>query len=160
MLSVEQQNIIENSMWVVNAVLKKQGLSFSDNVEDLRQSATLCMCKAIQRFDPSLNVKWETFAYKTVYLHIKRENAKELKHLLWETKNETAYYSQPCPSFENHNQEIEQILKLCTPQEKKYLKLKMEGFKRKEISEKMGVSKGVIRKFHENIIKKAREKCL
>ena len=44
MLTKEQQHTIENSIWVVNTALQKQGLS-SD--EDLRQSAILYMCKCI-----------------------------------------------------------------------------------------------------------------
>ena len=58
----------------INTALKKQGLQEN---EDLRQSAILYMCKCLERFDPTKNIKWTTFAYKNIYLYIKREHNKE-----------------------------------------------------------------------------------
>src|SRR5574344_1642765 len=74
MLTAEQQNIIENSIWVVNTALKRQGLTYN---KDLRQSAIVYMCECLTRFDPSRNIKWTTYAYKNVYLFIKRTHKKE-----------------------------------------------------------------------------------
>lgn len=167
MLSKTQQNIIENSIWVVNTALKNQGLALSPKTEDLRQSAILYMCKVIQRFDPSRNIKWETFAYKNVYLYIKRKHIKEIRRAKWEIDDETAYNLQheelPLEEpkmFDEAKYMVEHIMKECSPKERQYLDLKLQGYKREEIGEIMGVSSGFIRKCHENIIEKARERCL
>ena len=167
MLSVEQQNIIENSLWAVNTALKNQGLALSPKTEDLRQSAILYMCKAIQHFDPSKNVKWETFAYKNVYLYIKRKHFKESRKAMREMSYEEGYHVQPLALLsdetENFNDGkglVDQVFDVCSKAERQYLNLKLEGYKRTEIGERMGVSQGFVRKCHENVIRKARERCL
>ena len=48
-LTAIQQKEIEDSVWVVNTALKRQGLSCN---EDLRQSAILYMCECLLRYDP------------------------------------------------------------------------------------------------------------
>ena len=75
-LTAIQQKEIEDSEWVVNTALKRQGLSCN---EDLRQSAILYMCECLLRYDPTKGIKWTTFAYKNVYLFIKRTYKKENK---------------------------------------------------------------------------------
>lgn len=75
MLSKSQQEIIENSLWVVNTALKKQGL---ENNDDLRQDAILYLCQCLTRFDPLKGVKWSTYAYRNIFLYVKRKNAEEM----------------------------------------------------------------------------------
>lgn len=167
MLTAEQQNIIENSIWVVNTALKNQGLSLSPKTEDLRQSAILYMCKVIQRYDPSRNIKWETFAYKNVFLFIKRQHLKEIKMENWEVDDEITYALQatelPLEQLELFDESkcmVEQIMNDCTPKERQYLTLKIQGYKGEEIASKMRVSQSFISKCRKNIVLKARERFL
>ena len=67
-LTGEQQRIIEDSLWIVGAVGKR--LRVKD--EDARSEAVLYMIQCLDRFDPSKGVKWETYAYKNVYLYMSR----------------------------------------------------------------------------------------
>lgn len=143
MLSKEQQDIIENSIWVVNTALKKQGLQ-SD--EDLRQSALLYMCKCIERFDPTMNIKWTTFAYKNVYLFIKRTHGKKMQKQKPLVSCEDRPHLTGEPDYNQVHDKIDlkgkiaTIKALCTPDECKYLDLKLMGYKGAEISQIMGIS--------------------
>jgi len=165
-LTAHQQEIIENSIWVVNTALKNQGLALSPKTEDLRQSAILYMCEALQRFDPNRKIKWETFAYKNVYLFIKRKHIKEVKKLMLEADYEDLYL-QPAPmpldgleEYDESKHRVAQIMSVCTPDERLYLNLKLKGYKREEIGKQTGFSQGYIRKCHERIKQKAQERCL
>lgn len=87
MLTPAQQKIIEDSLWVVNAVLKRLGLQED---EDLRQDACLYLCKCLERFNPDKNVKWTTYAYKNIYLYtirIKKYNNSKSLCLMEELEN-------------------------------------------------------------------------
>ena len=74
MLSAEQQKIIEESLWVVNDVLKDLGLQGN---EDLRQEANLYLCRCLERFNPSYNTKWTTYAYKNILMFVKLLNRRQ-----------------------------------------------------------------------------------
>lgn len=160
MLSLEQQNIIENSIWVVNTALKKQGLQAD---KDLRQSAILYMCGCLQRFDPNRNIKWTTYAYKNVYLYIKREHQKEVNvqsHLI----DEDFFDIEPAENEQNNEFnnsfnrfKVQKIMEICTKEEKRVLKLKMCGYKCEEISKIMQCSTSKTNICMQNIKKKARE---
>ncbi len=157
-LTAYQQKVIEDSIWVVNTALKNQGLALSPKTEDLRQSAILYMCKVLQRFDPSRNIKWETYAYKNVYLFIKKRNKREIKKRMFETDYEDIY-SNPVQMLVNEAEEskykVTQLMSVCTPEERLYLDLKMQGYTRKEIEQLMGVPQGYVRKCHEDIKRKS-----
>lgn len=133
MLTPEQQNIIENSIWVVNTALKRQGLQHN---QDLKQAAILYMCQCLLRFEPHKNIKWTTFAYKNVYLFIKRENLKELKHQGPISNDDISKYEE---IIEDESRDFdapilyERVLTICTPKEKQILELKRQGYSHREI---------------------------
>lgn len=158
MLSREQQNIIENSIWVVNTALKKQGLQAD---EDLRQSAILYMCKCLTRFDPSKNIKWTTFAYKNVYLFIKRMHRKEkLKqsHIIGDEIYYLAEQKEDIEAYERENtrQTLESVKSICTAEESQFIDLKLKGFKGAEISRIMKCSTSKVICCMQSIKEKAR----
>ena len=166
MLTKEQQHTIEHSIWVVNTALQKQGLS-SD--EDLRQSAILYMCKCIERFDPSRDIKWTTYAYRNIYLYIKKKHIQSIKKAQRECPldQETLYSPQSQFAFEQQadreeqiNIRLEHLKSKCSDKELRYMELRLQGYKRGEIGAIMGVTQGVIRGYHENIIQKAKESIL
>ena len=163
MLSIEQQKTIQESIWIVNTVLKAQKLSHD---EDLRQSAILYMCKVIDRFDPSKGVKWETYAYKTMYLFVKRKHLKDIRKKFWEIDNEKAtiiadYMCIEEPELcDDSKYMVERIKSLCTPKERQYLDLRLQGYKIAEIKQLMNVSQRQVGVFHQKIVNKAREKYL
>lgn len=139
MLSAEQQSIIENSLWVVNTALKNQGLSAD---EDLRQSAILYMCGCLERFDANRKAKWTTFAYRNVYLYIKRTHAQEVKKRDKEIHDDVLYLSQASddPTSDFRGSDIDFIKDYCSPEEKQIINLKLQGYKNAEISKQMGCS--------------------
>lgn len=132
-LTAEQQGIIEDSLWVVNTALQRQGLSHS---VDLKQQAVLYMCTCLLRFEPSKNVKWTTFAYKNVYLYLKKAVAKE-KHRQSLEKSEDLL--ELCESSVVRapfldNLVVEEVFARCSGEEKSVLQLKMQGYTYGEIS--------------------------
>lgn len=138
MLSQEQRDIIENSIWVVNAALKNQGLQTD---KDLKQSAILYMCKCLQNFDKDKHIKWTTYAYKNVYLYIKRTNGKKMlkqSYILNEDisniKKALVCNDREIDLFNANRIIIERIKSVCNEKELKVLELKLKGYKIAEIS--------------------------
>ena len=161
MLSKEQQNIIENSIWVVNTALKKQGFQGD---EDLRQSAILYMCKCLERFDPSKNIKWTTFAYKNIYLFIKRTHNKEKKLAKRMTESDVLNILEDNGDLEIYDKEcarqtIYSLKTLCTEEECKFIDLKLEGYKGAEISQIMQCSTSKVICCMQSIKEKAKGIC-
>lgn len=60
---------------------------------DLKQEAALWLCKCAQRFDPARGVKWSTYAYRSVYLRIKRLH--DIRRI-----NEAKRYDYECKTAE------------------------------------------------------------
>ena len=159
MLSLEQQSIIENSLWVVNTALKKQGLQKD---EDLRQSAILYMCECLERFDNSKNVAWTTFAYKNVYLYIKRTaNKQKVKNAaiigcdIFDVPEAVATPLKENLEKETNDDLVNKIKSKCTKDEIKVIELKLQGYKGFEISKIMGWSTRKTNIFIKSIKEKA-----
>ena len=161
MLSKEQQNIIENSIWVVNTALKRQGLQAD---EDLRQSAILYMCKCLERFDPSKDIKWTTYAYKSVFLFIRRTHGKEMKKRSMFIDDDIFNLVEPVSStlyepimFNDSKNIIDSIKAVCSPEESQIIELKRQGYKVVEISSIMKCSTSKINGCMQSIKEKAKE---
>lgn len=161
MLSLEQQEIIENSLWVVNTALKRQGLQAD---EDLRQSAILYMCKCLERFNPSKDIKWTTYAYKSVFLFIRRTHSKEVKKRAMFIDDDIFNLVEPAtsppdePTMVNESKYIiDSIKAVCSPEENQIIELKRQGYKVVEISSIMECSTSKINGCMQSIKEKARE---
>lgn len=154
-LTLKQQQEIENSIWVVNTALKKQGLS---NNEDMRQSAILYMCSCITRFDPTRNIKWTTFAYRNVYLFIKRTISKERKKaslIIKEDFDELANFI--IADNRDYGDAVglsDCIRTVCSSEEQIIVELKGQGFNNNEIAHKLHCSTSKIN----GCMKRIREK--
>lgn len=154
MLSREQQDIIENSIWVVNTALKRQNQSRN---EDLRQSAILYMCECLLRFDDKIGIKWTTYAYKNVLLYVKRAKMRENRRIQRECDDEE-YITQCEPIAERQDDNeylLSEIAKVCTPNEKRILELKLQGYKHEEIRAELSCSLSTINKYVRRIKDKA-----
>lgn len=163
MLTSEQQKAIEESIWVVNLALKKQNLSY-DN--DLRQSAILYLCKCVQSFNPAMEVKWSTYAYKNIYFYIKRTHAKQQKKTtsIYEQYTRRKYrdveeYATEYLEADNlaDQMKVREIKAVCTPREREIIDLKLKGYKRIEICKELHISNTSVGKHLKNIETKARE---
>lgn len=139
MLSAEQQQIIENSLGIVNDVLRKLGLQGD---EDLRQEANLCLCRCIERYDPSRNTKWITYAYKNILMFVKLANRQKI------------FKQSRSIDFTSYADNIDDlvassprqrpnmaILKNCTAEERDIIRLRYLGYKMHEIGDMYGRSR-------------------
>lgn len=159
-LTDEQRKIIENSLWVVNTALKKQGLS---NDEELRQEAILYMCKCLQRYSKMHMVKWTTYAYKNIFLYIKRVHADEMKRMNSEIITdiiEDFYLSEELKNDEicRSDREIFQdILKACSDDERNILIMKSNGYTYHEISDICNISISKVNSLIKEIKNKAKD---
>lgn len=165
MLTQEQQSTIENSLWVVNTALKRQGLS---NDDDLRQDAMLYLCEIIQRFDESKGIKWTTYAYKSIYFYIKRiqKRKKKLKNReiddeILDCDNEIY---ETLPSDEtimiNDNDcsdKFELLKEFCSDEEKKILSMRLKGYRLVEIANELNYSVSTVNNRLRNIKETAKE---
>ena len=157
MLSEEQQKTIENSIWVVNTALKKQGLQAD---EDLRQDAILFMCKCLQKFDPSKNIKWTTYAYRNVFLYIKRIHHKQVKKNSMLVCDDLVFPQKTITKPIELNESsflLDEIKEKCTPKEREIIELKLLGYRSMEIGAIMGYSQSSINAYMQLIKEKAKE---
>lgn len=159
MLSKEQQNTIENSIWVVNTALKRQGLQ---NDEDLRQSAILYMCKCLERYDPTKGIKWTTYAYKNIFLYIKKKYSEECKVALAIVDEDIfSLEATSLPIDEdmayNDKYVLQKMKLVCTSEECKVLELKKQGYRGAELCGLMGCSRNKISGYIKSIRAKARQ---
>lgn len=139
MLNEEQKKIIEESMWVINAVLKAYNLSHD---EDMRQSAILYMCECIERFDPS-KAKFTTYAFKNISLFVRR-------------KKKNAPTIEVCDkSTEAPDISVKAFYETLTDEEAELLRYKYIGYQRREILQKMTLSP----KRYTTILKAIKEKA-
>lgn len=163
MLNDEQRRLVETSIWVVNTVLKKQGL---EGNKDLKQDALLYMCKCAERFNEEKGVKWTTFAYKNVYLYIKRIHAKQVQKASYVVKQDlfdlgnTLNEPQAEPLYNEQRYKIGGIMAICTDKEKELLEAKLQGYTYPEIAIKMNCSASQINNAMKNIQNKARNMTL
>ena len=146
-LTDEQREIIENSLWVVNAVLKKMGLLAN---EDFRQSGILYLCKCLLRYDKNKKIKWTTYAYRNVYLYIKRI-AQDERHYQSAIAEEGLDYWEEIIGEETYVDDglfykglVEKIKEQCTEKEKQILEMKVQGKLRKEIAQSLNCSATLI----------------
>lgn len=146
MLTKDQQDLIENSLWIVNTALKKQ---HSQHNEDLRQSAILLLCKCVEQYDSSKGVKWSTYAYRRIYFYVMKENIKAQKYKskivsLNEVINEDGdtldevIVGDDGSRFEDELM-IKDIKKVCNNKEKKIVDMRKEGYKLAEIANEMNL---------------------
>lgn len=155
-LTLSQKETIEDSIWVVNTALKRQGL---ENDKDLKQSAILYMCKCLLRFDPSKNVRWTTFAYQNVYLYIKRTHRKETVKNSYIVNENIDKYEEIIPDSEQaHNEHhfVAKLLERCNEEEKKIIKYKMQGYTNTQISKMANISITHINTCYKRIKNKAK----
>ena len=159
-LTPEQQKLVEESIWVVNSVMKEQKL---DGDKDIRQQALLYMCKCAQRFDATRGTKWTTYAYKNANLYIKRLVAKTKQiqsrfDSIEETPIEIDLYGCIEPETDKVEKYIVESLKTrCSPLEFKILAMKSQGYKGYEIKRELKCSSATLKIQMDNIREKAKE---
>lgn len=159
MLTEEQRKEVEQSAWVVNAVLKKLGLSKD---RDMRQTAYLFLCESRQRFDPTKNTKWTTYAYKDVYLRVRKEQKRQRTYsdrIVCDDEYIGALVADdPALKAIDDKQLIEDVSKALTPREAKVMHMRAQHYTYKEISAVIGFSRATVQSDINNAKTKAREK--
>lgn len=134
MLTAEQRKTVEESIWIVNTVLKKLGLQTDD---DMRQTALLYMCSCIQRFDNTRGVKWSTFAYKSIYLYVVREKQTQRKKDAQLVEESKMFYMSDNYETQyklDNSCQIQSIISPCTSLEKQVATLLSQGYTINEIA--------------------------
>jgi len=160
MLNDEQRKMVEESIWVVNTALKKQGLECD---KDLKQDALLCMCQCAERFDASKGIKWTTYAYKNVYLYIKRTHAKQNKKSAPLIKQDLFDMGdnidgiQGVNIYDDPKYRLDGFMGVCSKNEKALLKAKLRGYTLPEIAKQLNCSAEKVNITVKSIKEKARE---
>ena len=159
MLTEEQQKLVEHSLWVVELALKRLSLL---NNNDLRQQARLYLCKLVSRFDASKGVKWSTYAYKSIYFHIKwRQKVEKRKN--FDTMVKCDYYEVREEAFDEFlgtqleaQEQVGGLLQRCSPDERVVAKLIMQGYNHREIAKIMHKSRVRVVEMVKNIKENAK----
>ena len=151
-LTQQQQEIIGNSIWIVDTVLRRAGL---ERDADLRQDAILYMCNCLLRYDSSKNAKWETYAYANISLYVKRVSAKER---LRKSKNVPLSKCAPITSTEQTDKNsCCLLLPFCSMQERQIISLIAKGYRYTEVRNALNISQRKLRRILNNIKYKVKE---
>ena len=127
-MTAEQQQTILDTLWIGDNALRRQKRAYD---EDLRQVAIIYLCKCLLRYNADLGVKWNTYAYKSVDLYIRREIEKEKK-----MRNREIISAREYVIGERINKERALYLEIkenCTPRTQKVLELKLQGYNDREV---------------------------
>lgn len=151
-LSIEQQQMILDTLWVVNSVLKKQKRVYD---EDLRQTAIIYLCKCLLRFNGEFGAKWNTYAYKSVDLYVKREIERLNKIKQREIISSKEYMVSQRPS--DYRTIYIEVRRKCMPKTQKLLELKLQGYSDKEARDILRCGKNKICEMKEEIREIAKE---
>lgn len=154
MLTESEKEIVLNSLWVVNSVLKELGESSN---QDLRQFGIMYMCQCLKRYDSSKGCKWTSFAYNSLMFKVKQKRDKEYnrhKNLV----SDTELYSLSSPFDEDRANAVavlNQIKELLTDKELTVVEQKLKGYSLTDIAKQMGISRTYIGKLWRSIKDKA-----
>lgn len=159
MLTAEQKKDIEESAWVVNAVLKRLGLSKD---ADMRQTAYLYLCESRQRYSPDHNTKWTTYAYKNVYLRVRKEQRRQ--HAYDERFVSDTDFLFDCEVDDeikgiDDRQMIDCASAHFTEREKKVVSMQAQKYTLKEIGSEIGFSTTTVQNTIASARKKAKDAC-
>lgn len=134
-MTADQKQMITDSLWVVNTLLIRYNRS---NDRDLRQEAITYMCGCMQRFDPTRHIKWETYAFTSINLFLRRTISRTR-----EKEKYTTYYDHTVIETvaDKHNTKTNEMLALIyngsTEKERRILDLLYQGYSRNEIATKL-----------------------
>ena len=139
-LTTEQQELVENGLWVVNAVLKR--LNQRGN-EDLRQESMLFLCELATKWDVAKGRKWTSYAYQRVYffaLHgAQKGKAIRRREVLTSTLPDG---EAPAPDDNAcfATEIVDELYKRLNEVQREVLYLRVQGCTHKDISAKLGIS--------------------
>lgn len=141
-LNAEQQERVESALWVVNAVLKRKGVSGDS---ELRSIGYLTLCICATKFDESRGVKWETYAYRSVLLKIigaqmtEREKQRLQVTIGGKVCTQNMLDGLEVGSGERRtDKEFLMLLKsILAPLESQILELRLQGYLRRQICDKL-----------------------
>jgi RNA polymerase sigma factor (sigma-70 family) len=145
MLNDIQRDLIKNNLWVVNTAIKRLNLQGN---EDYCQMGKLYLCQCTERFNEAKGVKFTTYAYKNVYLYLKRIRAKEI--------SENNLYTDIDVDIAGAN--VVEVVQTCTTisklplnkTQKQILRMKANGYTLKETAKDLKCS---ISKVEQNLRK-------
>lgn len=134
-LTKKQQQMVEESVWVVHTCLAKLGETTN---EDLRQIGYMYLCNLVTRYDHKKGAKWTTYAYSCMLWHLS-------KHLNRQRKVENRQ-NELFDCCQNEEIDIETMIEskdcysILTEQEKEFAEYRAVKLTYKEIADKMNMS--------------------
>lgn len=139
-LTTEQQELVENGLWVVNAVLKR--LNQRGN-EDLRQEAMLYLCELATKWNVAKGRKWTSYAYQRVYFFA-LHGAQKGNTIRQREELRSVLPDSIAPSLDDDARYaveiVEELYKRLNEVQREVLYLRVQGCTHKDISAKLGIS--------------------
>lgn len=160
-----KEQVILNNTGLVGYVLKSLGLNILD--EDLQEIGVLGLCKAINGFDASKGVKFNTYATWAIRSEILMTLRKKriipafsIDEEYQLDNGESVSYADMIPSEERFEglvdfwMDFEIFLNRLNDREKKIVLLSLDGTNQTEIAQEIGVSQSYISRILKGIRKK------
>lgn len=161
-IAMNRQQLIEDNIKLVYLIVSKEYPTFF-NDEDIIQSGMVGLCLAAEKWDETKS-KFSTYAGQCIRNEIRREFQKRKKYgnplsLDKSVKND----GDDCTfaDFIIGNEDVdyvdfESFYDVLTPREKEVISLLQEGYKEKEIANKLQLARQVVNKYKRRALAKWR----
>ncbi len=165
-LTVNQQKIVENNLFIVSKAIKENIIVnesiFGFAYDDLFQEGCIWLCKAVITYDNSKDTKLETYAYKVVsnglrtYCRLTCGKQKHYMSVPIHTEEDGCFALDQLPDedcFEAYISELETFEILCKMKRQysgsvklgiEAIEWKVKGFSGREIAEMYGVKPNLV----------------
>lgn len=145
---------------MVNTELYK-GTAGKSDIDDLYQEGKIALDRAIRNYDPGMNVPLGAYAQTCIRYGIgdylrnsNRHRASELSLDMYLNEDENATLSDIVAAPEKKQADMSEIISTMEPLERDIIRLKVLGYKYREIAEKLSVSEKKV----DNTIQKIRRR--
>ncbi len=147
------EDLLDKNMGLVISIVNRFNPKNSTEREDYIQAGRIGLWKALNKFCPERGTKFSPYAWNPIRWEIIKEIKSHMKHKHFslESSGEDAFLYHNDESF------WELMPSSLTEKETSIIKLKLEGYNLKEISENLDIERSQVRKLFNSAVKKIRD---
>lgn len=146
--------ILEENMGLVISIVNRFNPKNTTEREDYIQAGRIGLWKAIDKFCEDRGTKFSPYAWNPIRWEIIKEIRSSMKHkhrsLNFENEEEAGEYMSSESFWELVPSDL-------TPNEREVVRLRLEGYNFKEVSEELDLNRSAIKKLFNSAIKKIRD---
>ena len=146
--------ILEENMGLVISIVNRFNPKNTTEREDYIQAGRIGLWKAIDKFCADRGTKFSPYAWNPIRWEIIKEIRSSMKHknssLNFENEEEAGAYMSSESFWELVPSDL-------TPKEREVVRLRLEGYNFKEVSEELDLNRSAIKRLFNSAVKKIRD---